>query len=301
MDAQLATLADLIPMAVTVAAIVIVAAEWIALAGLGRVARSREGWVNIACGAASFLPVFALSLVVTLGLMFGLYEWRLFDLGLDWWVWVLAYVAYDFMSFVVHFLSHKVRLLWCMHSVHHAAEEMKASVSFRGSIGDFLVTPHTTLWLPLLGFHPLMVVIVEGVGLLWGVLLHLSDEYMPEGEPTWLRRVLITPAIHRLHHGRNAEYIDTNYGLTFAIWDRVFGTWQAPVEGVELEYGVTTDVDASRFVESQTHEFKALWADVKGATRWVDKVGYVLRAPGWTPAVRADRVAVGRGVVRGDG
>ncbi|MFN3202182.1 MAG: sterol desaturase family protein [Bradymonadia bacterium] len=279
----LAEYAEVVPLWITIAAIAVVGLEWLALTLTGRVERHREGWVNILCGAASFLPVFALSMVVTLTLMFALYSVRIFDLGLDLYVWVLAYIAYDLMSFLVHLASHKVRLLWCMHSVHHAPEEMKASVSFRGSLADWLVTPHTTLWLPLFGFHPLLVVLVEGVGLIYGVFLHLSDAYMPAREPSWLQRVLITPAFHRLHHAKNPIYLDTNYGLTFSLWDVIFRTRQVPVSSEQPAYGLTVQHDASKFGETQLAEFKSLWRDVRSTPRLGDKLGFLLRPPGWHP------------------
>ncbi|MCV6638679.1 sterol desaturase family protein [Candidatus Albibeggiatoa sp. nov. NOAA] len=281
----LAWYADNIPLILTLAAIVIVAVEWLVLARLRRIEQHREGWVNIFCGAASFFPVFLLNIIIIMTVMFAFYEMRLFDLGLDWYVWILAYIAYDFMSFIVHLASHKVRLLWCMHSVHHSPKEMKASVSFRGSFADFLVTPHTTLWLPLLGFHPFMVILMEGVGLLYGIFLHFSDKWMPEYEPRWLRWFFITPSIHRLHHGNNDSYLDTNYGLMFTLWDRVFNTYQPRIPEVYPTYGLTKELDSANFRISQTDEFISLWRDVQNAPRWLDKLSYLFKPPGWSQHV----------------
>lgn len=280
---SLQALADTVPAFAIIASIGIVGIEWIALTLTHRITHPRESWLNVACGVASFLPIIALSLAFTLGAMFWLYDLRFVTLGFAWWVWLLAFVAYDFASFVVHLFSHRVRLLWCLHAVHHSAEEMKASVAFRGSFGDVFVLPHAILWLPLLGFHPLMIVIVEGIGLLYAVGLHLSDAYMPASEPRWLRRVLILPSTHRLHHCRNPEYVDTNFGFTFALWDQIFGTCQTHVAGVDPVYGVDDDIDPSRFGDVQTHAFRALWRDVKRTARLRDKLGYVFRRPGWQP------------------
>ncbi|MCA9526824.1 MAG: sterol desaturase family protein, partial [Myxococcales bacterium] len=248
-----------------------------------RIARHREGAVNVACGAASFLPVFALNAALTLNLMYALYDVRLFDVGQSAWAWVGAYVAYDLASFVVHLASHKVRLLWIFHSVHHAPEEMKASVSFRGSLGDFLITPHTTLWLPLLGFHPLMIVVVEGLGLLWGVALHMSEDTLRRPGPRWLGLALITPALHRVHHGRNGLYLDTNYGLTLSLWDRLCGTFQAPMPEEPVAYGLVDPHATDRFIPSQMAALDALRADLRAADGWRERLGYLFRAPGWRP------------------
>ncbi|MCA9547720.1 MAG: sterol desaturase family protein [Myxococcales bacterium] len=286
MTALLAPLADWVPLAVTVLAVAVVAAEWRALAAV--IERHREGWVNVACGAASFLPVFALSAVATVAVMFAVYELRLFDLGADWPVWIAAYVAYDLASFLVHWASHRVRLLWCFHAVHHAPQEMKASVAFRGALGDVFVTPHTTLWLPLLGFHPYLVIAVEAVGLLYGVALHAHERVVPTAPTRPLHRWLITPTVHRLHHARNPPYLDTNYGLTFALWDRLLGTAQARVPGEVPEYGVRSEVDPASFVDSQTHDLKALWRDLRSARTLGVALGFLLRPPGWVPVGAPD-------------
>lgn len=281
MEKLLAPLADTLPMYVSIAAVVVVALEWIALTLVEKVDSHKEGWVNVAGAALSFLPTFAINALLSVVIMFWLYQFRLFDLGLQWWVWILAYVAYDFMSFTIHLASHKVRILWCMHSVHHSPKEMKASVSFRGSWADFLVTPHTTLWLPLLGFHPLMIMIVEGLGMIYGVPLHFSEKYMPATEPSWLRKIFMTPSIHRLHHANNDIYLDTNYALTFSIWDYVFGTYQNVKTEEKPIYGLTKELDSDNLLISQTDEFKCLWNDIKRAPKLRDKIKYLFMPPGW--------------------
>lgn len=275
--------AEWMPALMTLWALLVVAIEWIALSRTGRIRRHREGVVNVLSGLLSFVPVFALGAVVTVALMTWLYQHRLFDLGLEWYVWVLAWLAYDLSSFVVHFVSHKVRILWCMHSPHHAPEEMKASVAFRGSFADFLVTPHVTLWLPLLGFHPAVVLVVDGLMMGWGVMLHLNPGAVPGLGRPGLRRWVITPSTHRLHHARDAVYLDSNYGLSLAIWDRLLGVWQPRIPEVAPRLGVSTPVESDRLGSSQLAEFAALWRDVRGAPRWVDKVGYLLMPPGWAP------------------
>lgn len=274
---------ELVPALMTGAALGVVTLEWIALGLSRKINRHREGVVNVASAVLTFIPIFALNQVLTIAAMFGLYHLSPLELGLAWPSWLLAYLAYDLSSYAVHRLSHRVRLLWCVHAVHHAPQEMKASVSFRGSFADFLVTPHTTLWLPLLGFHPLMIIIVEGAAMIWGVLLHLSEHALPPRDLPGLRRVLITPAVHRLHHASNPVYVDKNYGLTFALWDRLFGTHQLPATNEAPRYGLTKPIDSANLWVSQTDEFAALWRDVRATPRLAEKLGYLFKPPGWHP------------------
>lgn len=283
-DSDLASLADWTPLAMTVCSLLVVAIEWAALSASGRIRRHREGAVNVASAALTFLPLFFLNKAALVALMFWLYEHRVVDLGRGWAAWVLAYIAYDLTSYLLHRLSHRVRLLWCIHSVHHSAREMKASVSFRGSFSEFLIAPHLTIWLPLLGLHPMMVIVVEGVAMLYGVLLHLNERWTPRGECGWLRRGLITPLTHRLHHANNPVYLDTNYGLTFSVWDHLFGTFQRPVPGEAPAYGLTHDLDSDSLWVSQTDAYRRLWRDMRGAASPQEALLLAVMPPGWSPA-----------------
>lgn len=281
MNQALAHYSELVPAFMSVIALAIVIIEWLVLAIMAKLDRHKEGWVNILSAALTYLPIFILNIVVTIAVMFWLYQYRIFDLGLDWYVWILAYIAYDFMSYAIHWLSHKVRFFWCIHSVHHSPKEMKASVAFRGSWAEFLLAPHLILWLPLLGFHPMLVIIVEGVGQLYGVPLHFSEHVFPKSKLHWVKNIFITPSLHRLHHAKNDLYIDTNYGLTFSLWDRLFNTFQHESPRHQPAYGLQKELDSENLLVSQTDEFVALWRDVKAAPTLLIKLKYLVMPPGW--------------------
>ena len=272
---------EMVPMTMTIVAIVIVVLEWIVLTITEKIESHKEGFTNILSAALTYLPIFTVNTFLTIFLMFVVYEYRIFDLGFEWYVWVMAYIGYDFMSYVIHVLSHKVRFFWCIHSVHHSPKEMKASVSFRGSFAEFLLAPHLILWLPLLGFHPLLVIIVEGVGQLYGVPLHFSDKFFKRGKSLWIHNFFITPSIHRLHHAHNDIYLDTNYGLTFALWDKIFKTFQPERQKDIPVYGLTREIDSEDLLVSQTDEFVELWKDIKSTNSLWNKLKYLIMPPGW--------------------
>lgn len=273
-------LSEGIPLIMTITSVLFVVIEWIVLIVLKRVDSNKEGWTNFGSAALTYLPIFLVNTLLTIGGMFFLYRFKLFDLNLEWYTWILAYIAYDFMSFFLHLLSHKVRFLWCIHSVHHSPKEMKTSVAFRGSFAEFLIAPHLILWLPLIGFHPLQVIIVEGVAQLYGVPLHLSNKFFKSQRFLWFQKLFITPRLHRLHHASQDVYLDINYGLTFAIWDKLFGTFQEQI-GKDPEYGLTKEIESDKLFISQTDEFKSLWIDIRSTSSFLNKVKYLLYPPGW--------------------
>ncbi len=90
-----------------------------------------------------------------------------------------------------------------------------------------------------------------------------------------------TPSHHRVHHGSNAAYLDRNYGGILIVWDRLFRTFEPERERVV--YGLTTNLATYNPVRVATHEFIAIWRDLRRTTSWRARLGYVFRGPGWTP------------------
>ena len=88
-------------------------------------------------------------------------------------------------------------------------------------------------WVPLavVGFPPSMIVTMQGLSLIWQFLIHSTYG----GRLGPLGAVLNTPSHHRVHHGRNAGYVDHNFGGTLIVWDRLFGTHA--VEGEPVDFG----------------------------------------------------------------
>lgn len=212
------------------------------------------------------------------GLMSIAWQHRLLDLGLGPLAWLAAFVVYDLCFYVAHRAGHEVRLLWCFHSVHHTSEQMQLTTAIRGSVLDFVYLPWFFVWIPLLGVHPGLVLLVEAASRLWGVLIHVSPRLV--GRTDRLDPLVVTPSTHRVHHGRDLGYLDRNYGSVLALWDRLLGTWQR--EDSPPDYGVRSPVDPVSFVDIQVSPWRALWHDVRRASRWTDKLRYCLLAPGWS-------------------
>lgn len=180
----------------------------------------RDTMANLGMAAGGFvvgLPGRALAT----GLSFALYEYRLFELPEAWWAWTLLLVAEDFCYYCFHRSSHTIALLWAAHVPHHSSTKFNLSTALRAS----WTTPFTGIifWLPLplLGFHPLWILSVHAGSLAYQFFLHTAAV----GRLGPLEWLFNTPSHHRVHHARNPEYLDKNFGGVFIIWDRVFGTF----------------------------------------------------------------------------
>jgi sterol desaturase/sphingolipid hydroxylase (fatty acid hydroxylase superfamily) len=99
--------------------------------------------------------------------------------------------------------------------------------------------------------------------------------------PAPIEYVFNTPSHHRVHHGSNEIYLDRNYAGILIIWDRMFGTFQGETE--RPHYGLTQNIHTFRPTRVAFHEFTALVRDVRAATSWRHRLGYVFRGPGWSP------------------
>lgn len=170
---------------------------------------------------------------------------------------VIGLLAADLACYLYHRLSHRVRWLWLLHSVHHTDPHLDASTALR--------------------FHPMdmafYVAVITGTLLALGIplwaagvrALVLNPQFMMQHAnvrfPLWVERgpawLFVTPAIHRIHHSADRPGIDANFGQMFSFWDRLFGTYRAPAGDAPPRIGVTGHDDDS-------------WQSVSGmlATPW---------------------------------
>jgi alkylglycerol monooxygenase len=145
--------------------------------------------------------------------------------------WVVAFVAVDFSYYWAHRLCHRVAILWALHAVHHQSGHYNLGVGLRGpwlsalQIAPFMI-PLAAAGIPSEALFP-----IYAAHTVWKLLVHTPLV----GRLGVLEHVLVTPSLHRVHHGRNAHYLDRNFGGVLIVWDRLFGTHQ--IEDVAPEYG----------------------------------------------------------------
>ncbi|MDQ3112218.1 MAG: sterol desaturase family protein [Bacteroidota bacterium] len=237
--------------------------------------------MNLAIGSMDqvFSLIYFTALFLTLQYVYS--HFRLVTLNDHWYYWVIAYVLIDFLSYWYHRISHRVNIFWAGHVTHHSSEHFNFSNGFRTSF--FQGINRIIFWscLPLFGFPPLMLVVILKVSGLYDFLLH--TQFIPK--LGFLEKILVTPSQHRVHHGRNDIYIDKNYGSTFVIWDKLFGTFQEETETVE--YGIKgAYVDNNPFM-AVGYYYHYLWHAMKMKKRFFDKIVLLFLPPDRTPTLDA--------------
>ena len=253
----------------------------------------RDTATSLSLGVANVAVSAALKLAAT-GLFLFAWQLRLFDIGYAWWAWLLLFVLEDLCYYVFHRVHHEVRFFWAAHVNHHSSTHYNLSTALRQSWTTPLTGP--IFWVPLafLGFHPAMILTAQAVSLIYQFWLH--TEWIGRLGP--LEWVFNTPSHHRVHHGRNVEYLDRNYGGILIVWDRLFGSFEP--ERAPVDYGLTRNLDSFHPLVVGFHEWIGLFRDAARAPTWRAALAHLLHPPGWSPVPGAShtsselRAAAGR-------
>lgn len=192
-----------------------------------------------------------------------------------------AIFAWDAIYYWNHRIQHEARYLWAIHVVHHSSERYNLSTALRQPVAEALGTFVPYGILSWLGCRPSLIEQARGVNLIYQYWIH--TEVIRSLGP--LEEILNTPSHHRVHHGSNKQYLDRNHGSILIIWDRLFGTFEREREPVR--YGLTRNIDTFNLLAVAGHEYRDIARDVAGADSWSDRVGYVVRGPGWAYERRA--------------
>ena len=219
------------------------------------------------------------------GVLLAQFHWlqahRLTTIPMDqWWGLALLFLTSEFVYYWEHRWSHEIRWLWASHAVHHSAEQLSLSAAYRlgwtGIISGLFV-PFVPLI--LLGFPFTAVMIMLAINLLYQFWLH--TELLPR--LGWFDGVFNSPSNHRVHHAKNLQYLDKNYGGILMIFDRLFGTYEPEHANVIINYGLVGHTPSHNPFVIALGEWYAILGDLWRAKNWPDRYRYAFGRPGWRP------------------
>jgi sterol desaturase/sphingolipid hydroxylase (fatty acid hydroxylase superfamily) len=173
---------------------------------------TKDAITSLAMGLGNvFLGIASKALVFTIFIY--LYDhFRFFTIPFAWWAWVLILFVDDFAYYWFHRISHESRFFWASHVVHHSSQKYNLSTALRQTwSGGFLAF---VFWLPLplLGFHPVMILAQMSISLIYQYWIH--TEFIKK-MPNWFEAIFNTPSHHRVHHATNPQYLDRNHAGIF--------------------------------------------------------------------------------------
>jgi sterol desaturase/sphingolipid hydroxylase (fatty acid hydroxylase superfamily) len=151
--------------------------------------------------------------------------------------WLFVIFAWDFLFYWSHRMHHSLDFLWKIHSTHHQPAHFNLSVGIRNSWFQPLTSFPFFAILAFLGVPIEQFLLVSAIHYFIQFFNH-NSLILKSG---FIEKIIITPSLHRIHHGKNEEYIDKNHGGTFVFWDKLFGTFQAERDDIEIVYGTTNN------------------------------------------------------------
>ena len=239
--------------------------------------RFSDAVTNISCGIVQQVSgVFMKTL--TIGLYYLLYQYaRLWEMPNVWWSYILLFILIDCLYYWFHRYSHEINAFWGTHVVHHQSEDYNLSVALRQSAFQSLISGVFYLPLAIMGFDPIPFILINTLQTLYQFWIHTEAI---DKMPAWFEYIFNTPSHHRVHHGRNPEYIDKNHGGTLIIFDRMFGTFEA--EKAPVVYGVTVPLETWNPIWANFHYYNSLRKELKNMT-WGERLRALVEKPGWRP------------------
>jgi len=144
-----------------------------------------------------------------------------------WFAAMVTLLVLDFAVYLQHVLFHAVPVLWRLHRMHHADLDVDATTGLRFHPLEILLSLGLkAAVVVLLGAVPWAVVAFE-------VLLNAASVFnhgnvaLPGCHDRWLRWIVVTPDMHRVHHSTRAIETNSNFGFSVSWWDRLCGTYRA--------------------------------------------------------------------------
>ena len=223
-------------------------------------------------GAAAF---------ITLGMLLWAEQFKVFDLPLTLTVIIACFILDDLRYYLHHRIAHRCRWPWAMHIIHHSSRRYSLAVALRqGWTKHFTGTTVLKIPLVLVGFNPILVIFCGALNAVYQFFLHTETVHKL---PKWFEAIFNTPSHHRVHHGKNPEYLDSNYAGTLIIWDKIFGTFVPENENAYPDYGLVKDFETFNPFKIFIHEYWGILKDVFGSKRSLkDRLLYIVAPPGWS-------------------
>ena len=193
--------------------------------------------------------------------------------------WIAAFLLYDLSYYWMHRMHHEIKILWATHSVHHHGEDYNLATALRQTSTGWLWKWIFYMPMIMLGIPGEVFITVAGVNLVYQFWVHTKHI----GHLGFLEKIFITPMNHGIHHAKNKEYIDANYGGVFIIWDRMFGTYIAEKPDIKPVYGTATPLGSWNPIWANFQVFSIMIKDTIKTKSWKDKIKVWFSKTYWRP------------------
>lgn len=144
------------------------------------------------------------------------------------WLLILTgVIVLDFAIYVQHRVFHLTPWLWRLHRMHHSDTSFEVSTAIRFHPLEIAISMLIKMGVVVIFGIPALSVLLFEIVLNATALFSHTDVQLPAALDRRLRRVLVTPDMHRIHHSVEPVETNSNYGFCLSIWDRLFGSYRA--------------------------------------------------------------------------
>ncbi len=160
--------------------------------------------------------------------------WGLFNLiDLPAWLSVLlAVLLLDLIIYLQHVMFHTLPILWRLHMVHHADLDLDVTTGLRFHPVEIIISMFIKMAAVAAIGPPLLAVLIFEIALNGTAMFNHGNIRLPPGVDRFLRLLVVTPDMHRVHHSILIRETNSNFGFNFPWWDRLCGTYRSqPVAG----------------------------------------------------------------------
>ncbi|MEO0635419.1 MAG: sterol desaturase family protein [Pseudomonadota bacterium] len=161
--------------------------------------------------------------------------------AVGWPLWLeglIVFLILDFAVWASHVASHKIPIFWRIHRMHHADTNIDVTTALRFHPIEIMLSMLFKVAVIIALGAPAVAVIIFEIVLNGMAMFNHSNIKLPLGVDRFLRWLVVTPDMHRIHHSSEQPETDSNYGFNLAIWDRIFATYtQEPKlghDGIEI-------------------------------------------------------------------
>ena len=191
---------------------------------------------------------------------------------------IFCLIAYDFFFYWAHRFGHEMNIFWGAHGVHHQSEYYNLTVALRQSWIHAVLAFFIFLPIPFLGVDTATFFSILSINSFYQFWIHTD---VVKRMPKWFEAIFNSPMHHRVHHGRDAKYIDKNHAGMFIIWDKLFDTYKDEEE--TPNYGVTRPINSWNPVWANVEYYVGMYKNAKRFSSVKDKLKYIVAKPGWQP------------------
>lgn len=158
------------------------------------------------------------------------------------WLNILVFLLlFDLAIYWQHRLFHVVPWLWRFHRVHHTDVDYDLTTGSRFHPCSILISAAIKIALVIVMGASAAAILIAEVVLNVTAMFNHSNLKLPQSVDHKLRKILVTPDMHRIHHSTDSIEHNANFGFNFPWWDRIFGSYldQPKMSHEDMDIGIT--------------------------------------------------------------